>query len=918
MTSHIPPTSVKDAVRYRSALISLCAVAMLCVTAAQAGVDQPVVDVTVLEDTQDHVVLSYSFGAYDASIVTIDGNEYTLIGLGEESQILRVGAPDLPNVCRSVIVPNDAAMMVKVVAADFYEVENIDIVPSKGNLYRSINPDDVAYTFGEVYDRDADYPGELATLSEPYIMRDHRGVVVRVNPLQYNPVTRTLRVYTEMTVEVVNSGPGTMNVLNQPARQRALSLAFHQVYRHQFLNYEDGLRYDPIDEEGELLVICYDAWMPNAQPLVDHKNSIGIETTMVGVSTIGNNATAIGNHIQDLYDSGDLAFVLLIGDSTQVASPYASGGSSDPTYSLVAGGDHYPDIFIGRFSAENSSQVDTQVERTIEYELMPATTQDWFWRGVGIGSTGGPGDDGEYDWQHIDNIRTDLLGHGYTVVDQIYDPGATASEVTNAVNAGRGIINYAGHGGITGWSTTGFSNSHINTLVNDNMLPFVVCVACNNGQFAGYTCFGEAWLRATHGSEPTGAIGCYASSIGQYWNPPMAAQDEIVDLMVAEAYFSYGALCYAGSCRMMDDYPGGQGTDMFDTWHVFGDPSVRVVGIAEPPTGLKVTGDDLAAAGQKGGPFTPESTIYTLENKNESPMNYEVTASVAWVDFANGSGTLPGLGTIEVTVSFSDEANVLLHGLHEGTIFFTNLTDHEGDTERSVSIDVDDMQVRYSYPLDADPGWSTEGQWEFGVPAGGGSHNGDPDAGHTGGNVYGYNLAGDYPNNLPACYLTTTAIDCSHLSFVELRFRRWLGVEKWDHAAVAVSNDGTSWTQLWTNPGSISISDDHWIQKTLDISTIADGEPTVYVRWQMGTTDGSITYPGWNVDDVEIWGASDETPVLGDLDGDGDVDLADLSQLLAHYGMSSGATYEDGDLDGDGDVDLADLSALLSNYGYGV
>jgi len=56
-------------------------------------------------------------------------------------------------------------------------------------------------------------------------------------------------------------------------------------------------------------------------------------------------------------------------------------------------------------------------------------------------------------------------------------------------------------------------------------------------------------------------------------------------------------------------------------------------------------------------------------------------------------------------------------------------------------------------------------------------------------------------------------------------------------------------------------------------------------------------------------------PIPGDLDGDGDVDLSDLAQLLAHYGMTEGATYEDGDLDGDGDVDLADLAALLAVYG---
>ena len=49
----------------------------------------------------------------------------------------------------------------------------------------------------------------------------------------------------------------------------------------------------------------------------------------------------------------------------------------------------------------------------------------------------------------------------------------------------------------------------------------------------------------------------------------------------------------------------------------------------------------------------------------------------------------------------------------------------------------------------------------------------------------------------------------------------------------------------------------------------------------------------------------------GDLDGDGDVDIADILLLIAGWGGdgSGGA-----DLDGDGDVDVADMLILLANW----
>jgi len=57
-----------------------------------------------------------------------------------------------------------------------------------------------------------------------------------------------------------------------------------------------------------------------------------------------------------------------------------------------------------------------------------------------------------------------------------------------------------------------------------------------------------------------------------------------------------------------------------------------------------------------------------------------------------------------------------------------------------------------------------------------------------------------------------------------------------------------------------------------------------------------------------------EYQCMGDLDGDGEINLPDLALLLAHYATTADATYANGDLDFDGDVDLSDLSALLAVY----
>ncbi len=565
--------------RALSAAILLVLIVPLAASAAQVvELAEPVdgVSVDLVESEGGRTIIEYRIGNFRRGTVEIDGEAYDTIGLGDESRMKVRGLPELPDVARSIIIPDDAEMSVRIVSSHYVDIPNFRVAPSKGTILRNVDPKTVSHTFDRFYGSDEWYPGPLAYGREPYIMRDYRGIVVVVNPFHYNPATSTLRVYDRVVVVAEQVGPGGVNVLDRrPNAGR--STEFTKIYEDHFLNFDEvaAARYASLDEIGNMLVIAYNDFMPAMAPFVEWKNQMGVSCEMVSVTDAGVSSAAIDAYIQSYYDTYGLTYVLLVGDADQIPTPYAAGGSSDPSYSLTAGSDSYPDIFVGRFSAEQVSHVETQVLRTIEYEKFPQAGAPWYHKGTGVASNQGPGDDGEYDNVHADFMRDDLLAFSYSHVDQIYDPSATASDVSNALNDGRSIVNYTGHGSTMGWGSSGFSSSYVNALSNDDMLPFIISVACVNGYFNGITCFAEVWLRATNGDEPTGAIGTYMSSINQSWDPPMAAQDEVVDLLVAGAKRTFGGLCYNGSALMIDEY-GSNGEDMFLSWHIFGDPSLRV------------------------------------------------------------------------------------------------------------------------------------------------------------------------------------------------------------------------------------------------------------------------------------------------------------------------------------------------------
>jgi len=289
--------------------------------------------------------------------------------------------------------------------------------------------------------------------------------------------------------------------------------------------------------------------------------------------------------------------------------------------------------------------------------------------------------------------------------------------------------------------------------------------------------------------------------------------------------------------------------------------------IVTPSTALRLEGGP-------GGQFWPSGGEYELHNLTTSPMSYLVTADAGWLDVVGGAGTLPAGGRATVTLSLNALAGSLGLGTHVATLSLEDMTSHVGDTIRQVELVVEEEHPRllHRFSMDTDPGWTCEGAWQYGQPLGSGADDGwghpDPSRGHTGLNVYGYSLSGDYTVYLTERALTSGPLDCSNASGTRLRFWRWLNVElpSFDHASVQVSDDGSQWTTIWQP--TEAVYDDAWVLVEYDVSAVADGESTVYLRWTMGPTDYYYNCSGWNIDDVELWADAFDAPGRGFCFGD--------------------------------------------------
>lgn len=635
--------------------------------------------------------VTFTTGSYNLSDITLDGAVYSRIGFESSIVTQKKGFAALPYLNASVMIDPVKNVSLQVFPGEFTEISlSHPLVPSRGVIYRDQDPATVPYSIDPRSVTDSWYPVSIAENSDPFILRDIRGTNVYVYPFQYNAARQVLRIYKSVTVNLVEENSLSINPLPQPPVK--ILLEMDAVYSSVFINYYSNRDNLTIGEFGDIHVIVTSRDEAAIQPYVDWKREKGYNVSMEVVPA----GTTVNETVQAAYNNNnDILYVLLVGDWADLQCTTNSyGRPMDPQVGTVVGTDYYADIAVGRFSAESPADVTVQVNKVINYEKLPEMGGTWYSVATGIASDQGginSGDDLEADAVHETIIYNDKLDpFTYNGFNQIFDPGATPTMVFNAVNNGTGVINYTGHGSGGSWGTTGFNISNVAQLANANKLPFVMSVACNNGDFDLGTCFAEAWMRKSGG----GAIMFLGASISQPWDPPMRGQDYFMDLLIGgydytahpgqngisttEQRTTLGSIVFNGLTLMCTE--SGGDLETAQTWNLFGDPALQAR--TATPAALSLSNSMIMV----GIPFST-----TVTSGGNPVANAMVTLSQNGLYF---SGITDVAGAVTIAHDLDPgTARLVVTGFNTGTIYQdANVTPPNGPYVVIGSVTLDDPE----------------------------------------------------------------------------------------------------------------------------------------------------------------------------------------------------------------------------------
>jgi hypothetical protein len=647
-------------------------------TAAQGGVDQWLAfgpdfqgylpEVELVSASANAIELHATMPGARFGETNIAGQTYlTLSGEGYTFTDL-VGAPALPVLRKMIEVPLGAEVNLELLEAKTQTVSltalglHGTIAPIQPSQPKCGEPTPAALSSAELYDNGY-YPAEHLSITDDFIMRGHRIVVVEIRPVRYNASLAELEVTSEMILRLNLSGGNMALTLSEADRLN--SAPFNRILHPVVLNYNQGRPVAVPNTAEHILIITADMFEAGLAPFVTLKQQQGFDVSVVNLTTIGaNNTTVIKNFIKTQYiGTTPPDYVILVGDYIS-GDPVGSitnwnfrtdsGNRTDlHYYTMDSETEFVPDIFGGRFPVRTVAQLDAMIDKYLAYQDLSGV-EPWIKKAEFLASN-----DGGYYWMaeasHNYVIDSYTLPLNYTGIfpnnpqpggDKIYaiTYGGTGANAVASMNDDRSFIVYSGHGATTFWDAPRVTQSDIWNMTGV-AISYVASHACITADFNTAESFGDTWV-----IEPVnGGLTFFGASDNSYWYEDDTLERTVFDTLYADSELievpSVGSMTHAGLLAVDAAY--SRGDYYWEEYHVFGDPSLVItMGPKYPdfrinayPTSLKTCNDGSNAA----------AVNLTSVNEYAEPVNLTASSVSGFTTtFANNPVTPPGSTTASI------------------------------------------------------------------------------------------------------------------------------------------------------------------------------------------------------------------------------------------------------------------------------
>jgi len=485
--------------------------------------------VTILSDSENSTTIDFKLSGFDMNYEIVDGVDYHVLDLFTDSKTNIIGAPSLPIIPSLIAVPDNASVSYEIIETGEITVyENINLLPGRaswieGEAETPYNKNISLYSTNEMF------PNKVVKLDKPAIYRDFRIVRLAVSPMQYNPVTKQLKVTSSFKIKLNYVDDG--NAINpRTIGRKSITPSYDKLYQSSILNYSfQKTRLDTHITNDLMLCIVPDALYNDFLPYADWKKRTGIDihiTKFSDISANSNNPITIKDHITDAYHNWATppSYVLLVGDDGvfPVKTYNATDGWSfahENYFVEIDGNDFLPEMLVGRFTNQGGYRLRVITSKFEKYIRDPYVAETaWYKKGLFSSNS-------EYESQvtTIAWTRDILLNDaGFTSVDPMMWNGSfnsagewngvcnyNVSDVITSLNEGRSVVNYRGEGWVTGWNDhcISFHSSDLSSLNDTRKNYFFTNIGCGVAMFdSGSECFGEKLIEQGTASDPRGAI----------------------------------------------------------------------------------------------------------------------------------------------------------------------------------------------------------------------------------------------------------------------------------------------------------------------------------------------------------------------------------------------------------------------------